>query len=487
MLLHTPSQYSPLLVNIAESLDIPDHLYENAVVEYENVGSWLAAETSALAPYSPEIYPQGSFRLGTVVRPVAHEDEYDIDLVCHLRISKQQTTQAELKKMVGDRLKKRQDLRIKLEESRRCWNLTYPKSFHMDVLPCIPNSERLPTGILLTDTELTRWQKSNPVRYADWFKDRMRVALELRKSILAESRRVDVEQVPEWQVRTPLQRVVQILKRHRDMYFNARQKLELRPVSIILTTLAAQAYSNEEDLYESLEVILAKMADGIEKDGGKHVVRNPVEPDENFADKWNEKPELWMAFYAWLDAAQKDFTLVSKKATLSEAVTAMMPMFGDRVMKAASAKAGLPASALAVSIGGATPDEVPPQASTGHVQRPPWPMYLQGKASIKGSVYSSNKKKKLWEMSSRSLPKNVSLKFVLSTNVRQPYEVRWQIVNTGAEAAAAGQLRGGFERNQSTTHWESTLFAGTHWVEAFILKAGACVAHSGKLLVQIRK
>ena len=114
-------------------------------------------------------------------------------------------------------------------------------------------------------------------------------------------------------------------------------------------------------------------------------------------------------------------------------------------------------------------------------------MNFQGKASVKGSVYSSNKKKRLWEMSSRSLPKNVSLKFVLSTNVRQPFEVRWQIVNTGDEAASAGQLRGGFESDLSTTHWESTLYAGTHWVEAFVLKEGMCVARSGKTLVQIRK
>src|SRR5439155_4403350 len=88
------------LVATAESLDIPDHLYENAVVEYEDVGNWLADETSALASYVPEIYPQGSFRLGTVVRPIVHEDEYDIDLVCQLRIAKQSTTQADLKSMV---------------------------------------------------------------------------------------------------------------------------------------------------------------------------------------------------------------------------------------------------------------------------------------------------------------------------------------------------------------------------------------------------
>jgi hypothetical protein len=486
MLLHTPSQYSSLLANVAESLDIPDHLYENAVVAYEDVGNWLADEDSALALYAPEIYPQGSFRLGTVIRPIAHEDEYDIDLVCRLAIMKTQTTQADLKKMIGDRLKQRRDLREKLDESRRCWNLTYPKSFHMDVLPCIPNFERPPSGILLTDTALIRWQKSNPIKYADWFKDRMRVILELRKSILAESRHVDVAQVPEWQVRTPLQRAVQILKRHRDIYFNSRNKLELRPVSIILTTLAAKVYGNQDDILESLEMILAKMTAGIERDGDKYIVRNPVEEDENFADKWNEKPERRIAFYAWLDAARKDFETVSKKVTLSEAATAMTPMLGDRVMKAAAAKSGIPVSTMTVGFSANTPDDVPAQASSGHVQLPPWPMNIQGKASIKGSVHSSNKKKKLWDMSSRSVPKKVSLKFILSTSIREPYNVRWQVVNTGAEAAAAGQLRGGFETD-SSTHWESTLYAGTHWVEGFVLKDGTCVARSGKFPVQVRK
>jgi len=39
------------------------------------------------------IYPQGSFRLGTVVRPDTRTGEYDIDLVCWLLIAKETVTQ----------------------------------------------------------------------------------------------------------------------------------------------------------------------------------------------------------------------------------------------------------------------------------------------------------------------------------------------------------------------------------------------------------
>jgi hypothetical protein len=53
-----------------------------------------------------------------------------------------------------------------------------------------------------------------------------------------------------------------------------------------------------------------------------------------------------------------------------------------------------------------------------------------------------------------------------------------------------GQLRGDFyesEKGSNGVRWESTAYAGTHWVEAFIVKSGVCVARSGKKYVLIRK
>lgn len=48
--------------------------------------------------------------------------------------------------------------------------------------------------------------------------------------------RVHIEQIPEDDVKTPLQRVVQLLKRHRDVFYEGQP--EHRPSSIIVTGAA---------------------------------------------------------------------------------------------------------------------------------------------------------------------------------------------------------------------------------------------------------
>ena len=81
------------------------------------------------------------------------------------------------------------------------------------------------------------------------------------------------------------------------------------------------------------------------------------------------------------------------------------------------------------------------------------------------------------------MPKGVWLKFSARTNAPYPYEIRWQVVNTGREAIQAGQLRGDFymdDDGANSVRWESTAFAGTHWGEAFVIKNGVCIARSGK-------
>jgi len=47
----------------------------------------------------------------------------------------------------------------------------------------------------------------------------MKVILTERRAALAKDAQLNVEDVPEWQIKTPLQIAVQILKRHRDIYF----------------------------------------------------------------------------------------------------------------------------------------------------------------------------------------------------------------------------------------------------------------------------
>jgi hypothetical protein len=86
---------------LVESLDIPVGLYERAVSRHRSLGEWLCRDGSRLREFSPHVSPQGSFRLGTVIRPLAADAVYDLDNVATLMLSKATITQKRLKELYG--------------------------------------------------------------------------------------------------------------------------------------------------------------------------------------------------------------------------------------------------------------------------------------------------------------------------------------------------------------------------------------------------
>lgn len=331
----TANQLGTLLERITEDLDISPDEYTLAIKAYEMVGNWLGQHdylSTCLASYQPKLYPQGSLRLGTIIRPLGRSD-FDVDLVCRLEIEKEQTTQEKLKHLVGDRLKANQEYKKILKEGRRCWTLSPNKLFHMDVLPAIPDRQKHPESIFITDKELFRWQLSNPIGYADWFRERMRTQFEEQRMILAKAAGVDIEKIPDWQIRTPLQRVIQLLKRHRDIQF--QKDLEDKPISIIITTLAAKAYRGETDIIEALLSVTPRMKDYIEEHDGVYYVCNPVNEDENFADKWKDHPERKEKFFDWLDKVVEDAEKALKIQNTTTLAKALGEGFGEDVVQRA--------------------------------------------------------------------------------------------------------------------------------------------------------
>lgn len=344
-------QFSQILMHIADVLDISESRYQEAVEKYKAVGKWLGKVDSPLAIYKPDVYAQGSFNLGTVVKPVLREDEYDIDLVCQLNIQKTHITQQQLKKMVGDRPKANKIYAEMLDvEGRRCWTLNYADGakFHMDILPAIPDDygwliqigvpyDFAKHAICITDKDRwlfdRNWPLSNPKGYAAWFRQRMIVAFETHKKFLAEHLRANIEEVPDYKVKTPLQRSIQILKRHRDIMF--KKDPDDKPISIIITTLAAHAYNNEADLYDTLISLVREMPRYIKTRNGILWIPNPVDPGENFADKWQEHPHRYFKFKEWLIQVGKDITAALETRGINEIAASLKPSFGEKTLNEA--------------------------------------------------------------------------------------------------------------------------------------------------------
>lgn len=333
------------LDDLAEELSVPEGRYEQAERSYRSLGDWLHRDVSTVREFDPRVYIQGSFRLGTTIRPLNEQEEYDIDSVCELRkLAKTDLSQQRLKAMLGAEVKAyrvAQNMVKPVREGRRCWVLDYADGaqFHMDVVPALPNGQAVRrlleangrdarwagTAIAITDNEVPTyphvtddWPRSNPKGYSEWFKGRMASVLERRKRKLAEGMRASVEDIPDYKVRTPLQAAVMILKRHRDHTF--RDRPEVRPISVIITTLAGNSYNGEETTGQALASILGGMDRHVLWHDERYWIPNPTDPLENFADKWVEHPERAEAFFAWLEMSRREFA-VAVRSTDRKVIT----------------------------------------------------------------------------------------------------------------------------------------------------------------------
>jgi Zn-dependent peptidase ImmA (M78 family)/transcriptional regulator with XRE-family HTH domain len=332
-------QLDELLQTSIESLDISDEEYQLAVSRYEAVGAFLAGCWDSSHP-AGAVYPQGSMRLGTVTRNIHRNDEIDIDLVARRDIDKTSITQADLKAEIGHALdlflESSRDERPRKQEGKRCWTLVYP-GFHVDVLPALPNEEDAETGIIITDKGLRRWLPSNPVGYADWFHGVMRREWLEKRARLSESG-VDVAAVPDWAIKTTLQRTVQALKRHRDLYFE--DALDDRPASVIITTLAARAYRGGGRLNEVLLDVTGTMPTLVEQQSGVYIVANPVQEKENFADRWQSHPHRAERFFEWIKQAHVDLAGLGSERGVDTVLEKVGKIFGRRAAERAGGAAG---------------------------------------------------------------------------------------------------------------------------------------------------
>ena len=266
------------------------------------------------------------------------------------------------------------------------------------------------------------------------------------------------------------------------------QDQDHKPISIIITTLAAQAYNNEPDLLDALVNIVNGMPHYIQNKGKVSLVLNPVNPLENFADKWQRHPQKAQNFRRWLQQVNSDLITALQLKDIRAAGDSLKSGFGEKVineaMKSFPSSSTGTTSALVI---GKT--RLPSRFSVPHRQAPLWPVQRQYSVSISGR-YKNRNGWHSFKSDSRPLPKNHELLFSANTDVPKPFNVYWQVVNTGQQAKQVDQLRGEIFPSKTAgagglTRNESTKYEGMHWIECFIVKNGVCLARSGEFVVNI--
>lgn len=343
------------LLKLVEGLDISPTMFKSAVEKYNNIGKLLQENDLPV-----DIYPQGSFAIGTVVRPYKNskDADFDIDCICLLRNTKEHILPCKVKNSVGDLLKSNKMYQKKLlKEDNRCWTLEYAETngigFNLDVVPAVNaeyelirqiiskgvSSNLAEVAICITDKDgdVYKWANSNPKGYSQWFKEINAPFLEYnrleKRRLIFESNRGifnSVEDIPEGIEKSSLQRVIQILKRHRDIYFSKRRKEDYKPISAIITTIVAQIAKNalfnmdtiellehvvkEIDIYSNLIQsnqenfsYLYKEKSIINKNNNIWTILNPSNPLDNLTDSWNDDPQKAKCFFEWVKQIKIDF------------------------------------------------------------------------------------------------------------------------------------------------------------------------------------
>ena len=203
---------------------------------------------------------QGSYALGTLIKPVDDNDEYDADI--QIVMSPNPKWQAkDYLDQIHNTLKQNQTYAKRLRLKARCVSVDYAGDFHLDIVPLVTIRGKH----YICNRVDNEFEETDGTGYRDWFNEKNRIT------------------------GGNLKRVVRLLKHLRDHKNNYTAK------SILLTTLLGNAiYPPDEGteavatVSDTLKTVLTRMDDYLQKHPTMPEIRNPVLPSETFNRHWDQ-------------------------------------------------------------------------------------------------------------------------------------------------------------------------------------------------------
>ena len=318
-----------VLKRIAHAIQLDDTRRERALRSY---GALTDLLEQSIGEEKLETYAQGSFRIGTTVRPLTAE-EYDLDFVVEFVERKSNYSVLQTLEQVYSALASSKVYENKLELKSRCVRVTYENEFHVDVLPAIPDASRARPALLVPDRDQQSWTPSSPKGYAEWFES---IAKEpmiremLEKALVAEPIPPD----PDLPYKAPLKIAVQLLKRRRDVMLSDS---DWKPSSILLTTLLGREYSDNLSPFKSLQKAMSGLVSQLSfLDASAFRVTNPTNEQEDFTDKWDDRKRSFSILVDMVGRFARELDEVETQvADIVSASNTLCSMFGEEVTKSA--------------------------------------------------------------------------------------------------------------------------------------------------------
>ena len=233
---------------------------------------------------------QGSYALGTIIKPVDDNDEYDADIQIGMTPNPAWGPKDYLD-AVYNTLRSNGTYAPKLRRKTRCITVDYAGDFHLDVVPRVTIDGKH----YVCNRDTNEFEVTDGVGYRDWFNEKNRIT------------------------GGNLKRVVRLLKYVRD------HKNSYTVKSILLTTLAGNAiYPSDEGteavstLADTLATVLSRIDTYLRQHPYMPSIKNPVLPTETFNRHWDQRKyaNFKEKIHAHAEAVQQALKEPSREASI---------------------------------------------------------------------------------------------------------------------------------------------------------------------------
>jgi len=390
-----------------------------------------------------DVFPQGSYAQRTIIKPVGNH-EYDADVLLVLK-SHTTWTPAEYIAELKTALASSPNYAAKVHSRTRCVYIDYADDFHLDLVPFIESLSAI------TNKKTNEFERTYPENFTSWLEAKNRIT----------------------DGRLPA--TIRLLKYLRD----SKQTFSIK--SVVLTTLVGSVVDASkllaDDAYYSdtptvLTHILMDLDDYLQSHPGMPVISDPGGTGEDFSERWDQKEyaNFRSKIHDYAGKAARALTLPD----VEESVAAWQELFGTKFTKPPST------SVIKAHATANEPEEFLPSDHDIAIRR-------TESVRLVGRVRGSGVRR-AYDLPTRGdrVGKGRTIDFhVTECTVREPYEVWWKVRNSGREAIEAGQLRGTIQKH-AESRYEVTKFAGTHFVEVYIIKNGVCCATDKQQVIVTR-
>jgi len=415
------------------------------------------ANHAAFSDMFLDVIPAGSWAHRTIIKPVADTDEFDGDVLLFV---KEQTDwqPKEYIENLYSAFRDSETYKPKAQKKTRCVRIDYAGDFHVDVVPYLERSGNHYITNRLEPEDEGRFELSDPEAFSAWIDERQR------------------------QTNNHFIKVVRLMKYLRDY------KNTFTCKSIILTTLLGDVVAGIEgtmnpslyaDVPSTLNTLMTELAKSLPD--SMPAIMDPAQTGENFSDRYQDN---WnyvnfrskIVFYA--DKIRQAY---EEDTDREKSISLWQDVFGSG-FKPGSLKKSSSVVTFRASV---------PWDGEQFIEQDPFKFPTALQPTMKVDINCRCTGTKIDQITRRNgfrqfelskngnrVPKNRNLRFTAVTNVPPPYRLFWKVRNGGSEAAGKDELRGEIREGDagSGVKTESTSYAGTHFVECYVVKDGVVVA-----------